>query len=220
MNKLIEQIKSLNFKDIGGWPLSFKLAGLGLLFVGLLSIIFWFGWKPQLDELATAEEQETKSKEVFIQKKKLAVNLDAYQKRLEDIEKSFGTLLKQLPKKSEMDALLTDINQAGLAQGLQFELFKPAGTETLTEFYAEMPVSIRVTGDYHNLGKFASDVAKLPRIVLLSDVVVASNTQKDKEGQLVMDAVAKTYRYLDEDELAAQVKAKRDQEQLKKGAKK
>ena len=118
-----------------------------------------------------------------------------------------------------MDALLTDINQAGLARGLQFELFKPSSTETITEYYAELPVTIRVTGDFHNLGHFASDVSKFPRIVLLNDMVINTSTSKANEGQLVMDAVAKTYRYLDNDEIAAQVKAKKEKEKQKKGAK-
>jgi type IV pilus assembly protein PilO len=128
-------------------------------------------------------------------------------------------LLKQLPKRSEMDALLTDINQAGLSRGLQFELFKPSSTETITEYYAELPVTIKVTGDFHNLGHFASDVSKLPRIVLLNDVAISTSTAKGSEGQLVMDATAKTYRYLDDDEIAAQLKVKKDKEKAKKGEK-
>ena len=118
-----------------------------------------------------------------------------------------------------MDALLTDINQAGLGRGLQFELFKPSSTETITEFYAELPVTIKVTGDFHNLGHFASDVSKLPRIVLLNDVAISTSTAKGSEGQLVMDAVAKTYRYLDDDEISAQLKAKKEKEKGKKGEK-
>jgi type IV pilus assembly protein PilO len=219
MNKWLEQLRGLNFQDIGSWPIPFKLGGLALLLLLALFASFWFDWKPQMDELAAAENEETQLKETFMQKKSLAVNLSAYEKRLSDIERSFGTLLKQLPKKSEMDALLTDINQAGLSRGLQFELFKPSATETVTEFYAELPVTIKVTGDYHSLGNFASDVSKLPRIVLLNDVAISSSASKEKEGLLVMDAVAKTYRYLDETEIAAQVKARKDKEAAKKGGK-
>lgn len=221
MNKLLEQLRTLNFQDIGSWPASFKLGGLTLLLLLVLAAAFWFDWKPQMDELASAESEEVQLKEKFMEKKRLAVNLEAYEKRLADIERGFGTLLKQLPKKSEMDALLTDINQAGLSRGLQFELFKPSATETVTEYYAELPVTIKVTGDYHNLGNFASDVSKLPRIVLLNDIAISSSTAKEKEGLLVMDAVAKTYRYLDDEEIAAQARAKKDKEKekLKKGAK-
>jgi type IV pilus assembly protein PilO len=219
MNNWLEQLKGLNPKDPGGWPWPFKLAGLFALTLAVIAAAFWLFWKPQMDDLSTAEAEETQIKATFMDKKKMAVNLEAYQKRLADIEQSFGTLLKQLPKRSEMDALLTDINQAGLGRGLQFELFKPSSTETVTEFYAELPVTIKVTGDFHNLGHFASDVSKLPRIVLLNDVAITTSTAKGTEGQLVMDAVAKTYRYLDDDEIAAQVKAKKDKEKPKKGEK-
>ena len=133
-----------------------------------------------------------------------AIDLDAYRKQLAEIERSFGTLLKQLPSKSEMEALLTDINQAGLGRGLQFDLFKPATTETMSEFYAELPIQIRVTGSYHDMGAFASDISKLSRIVLLNDIQLSPST---KDSGLAMDAVAKTYRYLDEEEIAKQKKA-------------
>jgi type IV pilus assembly protein PilO len=143
----------------------------------------------------------------FLDKKKQAIDLEAYRKQLAEIEKSFGTLLKQLPSKSEMEALLTDINQAGLGRGLQFELFKPAASENVSDFYAELPISIRVTGSYHDMGAFASDISKLSRIVLLNDVNLSLNT---KESGLAMDAVAKTYRYLDEEEISKQKKSAKD----------
>lgn len=219
MNKLMDQLRTLNFQDAGSWPLPFKLGGLSLLLLLVLVAAFWFDWKPQIDELAAAENEELQLKATFMLKKGMAVNLEAYEKRLADLERGFGTLLKQLPKKSEMDALLTDINQAGLSRGLQFELFKPSVTETVTEYYAELPVTIKVTGDYHSLGNFASDVSKLPRIVLLNDLAISSSTNKDKDGLLVMDAVAKTYRYLDDEEVAAQVKAKKEKDKQKKGGK-
>ncbi|MGH8751082.1 MAG: type 4a pilus biogenesis protein PilO, partial [Burkholderiales bacterium] len=136
---------------------------------------------------------------VFVDKKKQAINLETYRKQLAEIEQSFGALLKQLPNKSEMDALLTDINQAGLGRGLQFELFKPAASETVADFYATLPISIKITGNYHELGAFASDIAKLPRIVTLNDIAI-----NPAGGVLSMDAVAKTYRYLDEEEIAKQ----------------
>jgi len=138
--------------------------------------------------------------------KKQAIDLPAYRKQLADIEKQFGALLKQLPGKSEMDALLTDINQAGLGRGLQFELFKPAAGETVHDFYAELPITIKVTGNYHDLGAFASDIGKLSRIVTLNDIALTTASGKDASG-LVMDATAKTFRYLDEEELSNQRKA-------------
>jgi type IV pilus assembly protein PilO len=137
-----------------------------------------------------------------LEKKKVAIDLPAYRKQLEEIDKSFGTLLKQLPGKSEMDALLTDINQAGLGRGLQFELFKPAAQETMRDFYAELPITIKVTGTYHDIGSFASDIGKLSRIVTLNDIGLTTA----KDG-LVLDATAKTFRYLDESEVAQQRKA-------------
>jgi type IV pilus assembly protein PilO len=213
----LEQLKHLNFKDIGGWPVPFKLAGLLVLLLAVLLGAFWFDWRPQLAEWDSAKQQENQLKQTFEQKKAMAVNLEGYEKQLAEIERAFGTLLKQLPKKSEMDALITDINQAGLSRGLQFELFKPATQETVTEYYAELPVTIRVTGGYHELGEFTSDVAKLPRIVVLNDVAINTATSKEREGLLVMDTVAKTYRYLTEDEIAVQQKAKREKDKQKKG---
>jgi type IV pilus assembly protein PilO len=166
---------------------------------------YWFDWQGQLDELEKSQNKEEQLRQAFLDKKKQAVNLEIYRKQLGEIVQSFGTLLKQLPNKSEMDALLTDINQAGLGRGLQFELFRPAAQETVSEFYAELPINIRITGNYHEIGAFASDIAKLPRIVTLNDI----NINPSKEGTLGMDAIAKTYRYLDEEEIAKQKQAAR-----------
>ncbi len=200
----LNDLKALDPNNIGNWPFAPKL---GLLLIGLLLIVFagyWFDWQGQLDELEKSQNKEEQLRQVFLDKKKQAVNLEIYRKQLSEIGQSFGALLKQLPNKSEMDALLTDINQAGLGRGLQFELFRPAGQETVSEFYAELPINIRITGNYHELGAFASDIAKLPRIVTLNDI----NITPTKDG-LAMDAVAKTYRYLDEDEIAKQKQAAR-----------
>ena len=142
----------------------------------------------------------------FLGKQKQAVNLDAYREQLATIEQEFGEMLKQLPNKSEMEGLLTDINQAGLGRGLQFVLFKPAQSETRSEFYAELPIGIKLQGNYHDMGAFASDVSQLPRIVTLSNISLKKN---NKDGGLEMDATARTYRYLDEAEIAAQRKAAR-----------
>lgn len=201
----LNDLRALDPNNIGNWPFAPKL---GLLLIGLILIVFagyWFDWQGKLEELEKSQNKEEQLRQVFLDKKKQAVNLEIYRKQLSEIGQSFGTLLKQLPNKSEMDALLTDINQAGLGRGLQFELFRPAGQETVSEFYAELPINIRITGNYHELGAFASDIAKLPRIVTLNDI----NINPTKDGTLAMDAVAKTYRYLDEDEIAKQKQAAR-----------
>jgi len=164
---------------------------------------YWFDWQYQIEQIGTEKQKEEQLRTTFLDKKKQAINLGAYLKQKEDIEKEFGALLKQLPGKSEMDALLTDINQAGLGRGLQFELFKPAAQETVKDFYAELPITIKITGSYHDIGAFASDIGKLSRIVTLNDIGLTGS----KDGNLVMDATAKTFRYLDEDEIAKQRKA-------------
>lgn len=207
----LNDLNNLNFRDIGNWPVVPKTVALSLLAAVILFGGYWFDWSDQLDTLNAAKGKETQLRETFLNKKKQAVNLDIYREQLKEIQQAFGALLKQLPNKSEMDALLIDINQAGLGRGLDFELFKPAPQETLSEFYAELPIQIRVTGSYHDLAAFASDVSQLPRIVTLNDI----NITNGKDGRLVMDATAKTYRYLDEEEIAAQKKAAKA-----KGAKK
>jgi type IV pilus assembly protein PilO len=203
----LDDLRRLDPKSIGSWPALPKLGILALLFVAIVVGSYFLDWQGQLEAIDASVKKEQALKTTFIDKKKRAIDLDAYKKRLADIEKSFGTLLKQLPSKSEMEALLTDINQAGLGRGLQFELFKPAASETVSEFYAELPINIRITGSYHDMGAFASDISKLSRIVLLNDVSLALSP---KEGGLTMDAVAKTYRYLDEEEIAKQKKSSKD----------
>jgi type IV pilus assembly protein PilO len=208
----LDDFKRLNPKDIGNWPIIPKALALCGLFILILFAGYWFDWQNQLAEMDVAKEKESQLRETFISKKKQAVNLDTYRRQLKDLEQAFGALIKQLPNKAEMDALLTDINQAGLGRGLEFDLFRPADKETLSEFYAERPISIRVTGNYHDLGAFASDVSRLPRIVTLNEVNITPSGQT-----LTMSAIAKTYRYLDENELAAQKAAQRKAAQ---GAKK
>jgi type IV pilus assembly protein PilO len=188
------------------------MVALLLLFVGIVFGSYWFDWRNQLAELERARQKEQELRTVFLDKQKQAVNLEAYRQQLATIEEEFGEMLKQLPNKSEMEALLTDINQAGLGRGLQFQLFKPAQAESKSEFYAELPITIKLTGTYHDMGAFASDISQLPRIVTLNDISLAAN----KEGELTMDAVARTYRYLDESEVAAQRKAARAAQQQKK----
>lgn len=207
---LADDINKLNFKDMGVWPTPFKAAAMAILFGALLLAGYWFIWKDQMDALDQARQEEQKLRTEFLDKKKQALNLDLYREQVKEIEQAFGALVRQLPNKSEMDALLTDINQAGLGRGLEFDLFKP-GVETMRDFYAELPITVRITGSYHDLGRFASDVAMLPRIVTLNNLAISQT----KDGILALDAVAMTYRYLDEEEIAKSKKAAKD-----KGAKK
>lgn len=207
----LDDLRRLNPRDIGSWP---ALPKLGVLFILLLVLVFtgyWFDWQNQLDELARDRAKEQDLRTAFLDKKKQAVNLEAYRKQLAEIEESFGEMLKQLPNKSEMEALLTDINQAGLGRGLQFELFRPAPAETRSEFYAELPITIKLAGSYHDIGAFASDISQLSRIVTLNDIALSTS-----KGGLTLDAVAKTFRYLDDSEVAAQRKTARDAAALKK----
>lgn len=210
----LDDLRRLDSKNPGGWPQPVKLLALLVLLLVVVAAGAVLDWKEQWETLDRARQEEQKLKDTFLAKKKEAINLDIHKQQLKDIEQSFGALLKQLPNKAEMDALLTDINQAGLNRGLQFELFKPAQQEIFSEFYAELPISIRVTGSYHDIGGFASDVAALPRIVTISDI----NLSTTKEGSLAMDAMARTYRYLDEEEVAKQRKAAEDAKAKTKGA--
>jgi len=208
----LDDIRRLNLRDAGSWPLLPKVLMLLLIFLVIVALGAYFDWKDQFDELDKAQQQEVTLKEQYTIKKAKAINFDLYRQQLAEVEQSFGALLKQLPNRAEMDALLTDINQAGLGRGLQFDLFRPAAQERIADFYAELPISIRITGNYHDMGAFASDIAQLPRIVTLNDVAIANNA-----GVLSMDAVARTYRYLDEEEIAAQRRAAKER---KEGAKK
>jgi len=205
MNKLLEQFKYLNPKDPGTWPVLPKLLALIATLAALVAGGYFADWQGQVDELEAGAGEEAKLKDEYKNKKQQAVNLDLHRQQLREIDNSFGALLKQLPNKSQMDALLVDINQAGLGRGLQFELFKPAPSETAKDFYAELPVSVRVTGGYHDMGQFASDIAQLSRIVTLNNITI---TPAGKDGSmLAMDTTAKTFRYLDDEEVAKQRKA-------------
>jgi type IV pilus assembly protein PilO len=198
----LEELKNIDPKTPGSWPLPIKLASFLAMFLVVVAAGALLDWQDQWTALTSIREQEEQLKDTFLTKKRQAVNLDLIKKQLIDTQQSFGALLKQLPSKSEMDALLTDINQAGLGRGLQVDLFRP-GPEKATGVFTEQPITIRVTGNYDDLGRFASDISQLPRIVTLNDISVSPSSS----GQLIMDTVAKTYRYLDEDELAAQRKA-------------
>lgn len=205
-NTIVEDFKRINPQDPGGWPVTVKLVALLGLFIAILTAGFFLDWSPQLDTLETGKKEEEKQKDDFVKKKTQAVNLDAHKQQLREIDQVFGTLLKQLPNKSEMDALIIDINQAGLGRGLQFDLFKPNQFETMQDFYAELPIQIRVVGSYHDIGAFASDVSRLSRIVTLNNMNIMIQPGKDP-STLAMETTAKTFRYLDEEELAKARKA-------------
>ena len=211
-NALADEFKRTNWKDPGTWHAAPKLVVLLLILAAIPVAGFFADTQSQIDDLERMQGEEAKLKEQYLDKKKQAVNLDLHRQQLREIDTQFGALLRQLPNRSQMDALLVDINQAGLGRGLQFELFKPAPAEITRDFYAERPISVRVTGSYHDMGAFASDVGQLPRIVTLNDVMINAG----KDG-LTMDVTARTFRYLDDDEVAAQRKSAAA---AKKGAKK
>ena len=211
--QLALDFKTLDPKDPGLWPLAPRIAILLGLFVALIAAAWGFGafgWSVQLEELEGKRAQEAKHKEEWLGKKKQAVNLDEYRRQLAEIDRSFGALLKQLPNRAEMGDMLVDINKAAQGRGLSVELFKPGG-EAPKEFYAEVPITLNLTGTYHDVGAFTGDLAKLPRIVTLNDIAVTANPN----GTLALRTTAKTFRYLDDAEVAAQKKS-----QAAKGAKK
>lgn len=207
----LDDFNNIDIKNAGNLPMPVKAVLLGVIFVLLLGLGYYFLLSPALETLDQEKAKEQQLRDVFLAKKSQAINLEAYRAQMVEIEKTFGALLRQLPDKSQIDGLLTDINQAGLSRGLEFELFKP-GSEVQAEFYAEMPIAIKVLGTYHDLGAFASDISRLSRIVTISNVSVQPLATKDAKPSnadaiLTMEAVAKTYRYLDADEIAAKQKA-------------
>ena len=218
----LDDLNHIDLKQAGNLPSAVKAVLLATLFLLIVFLGYYLLWSSAWDSLDEAKAKEQQLRTVYTNKKSIAINLARYQQQMADIEISFGAMLKQLPDRSQMDGLLTDINQAGLGRGLEFELFKP-GQETQAEFYAQMPISIKVQGTYHELGAFATDISKLSRIVTLNDLVITNPNKapgkdaKAKSGDVIltMEAVAKTYRYLDADELAAKKKA--DQASLLEG---
>lgn len=209
-NQIADDFRGLDPNDPGAWPLVPRVAVLvGLLALALVAA-WWFDWSSQMDALEQQRQEEIKLKEEWTGKKRQAVNLDEYKKQLAEIDRQFGALLKQLPNRTEMEGLLVEVNQAGRGRGLQFDLWKP-GAEGMKEFYAELPIAMRVVGGYHDLGNFVSDVAQLPRIVTLRDLFI----EQSKEGGLKMEANAVTYRYLDEEEVAKQRREKAEKDKKK-----
>jgi len=210
MNDIVADFRRLNWQDPGTWPLVPKLVILLAVLIVVPVGGYFLDWQAQLETIDSSRREEKSLKDSYVRKKRQAVNLDLHKQQLREIDTQFGALLRQLPNKSQMDALLVDINQAGLGRGLQFEFFKPAASEIQKEFYAELPISVKVVGNYHDMGAFASDVGALPRIVTLNDVKIA----EAKDGNLRMEVTARTFRYLDEEEIAAQ---RRAQQSARKG---
>ena len=192
-NALVEEFKRTNWQDPGTWHAAPKLLVLLGILVAIPVAGFFADTQGQIEELERGQADEVKLKEEYLKKKQQAINLDLHRQQLREIDTQFGALLRQLPNKSQMDALLVDINQAGLGRGLQFELFRPAGGDTIREFYAELPIAVKVIGTYHDMGAFASDVGQLSRIVTLKDVQIVAA----KDGNLTMDAIARTYNWND-----------------------
>jgi type IV pilus assembly protein PilO len=200
---ILSQFQGLSLENVASWPAAPKIV-TWLVTIALCAGAGWFfWWSKQVEELNGLQQTETNLKNEYKQKLQQAVNLEELRRQKEQVSQYVLTLEKQLPSKAEMDALLSDINQAGIGRGLQFELFRP-GSNSVKEYYAELPIAVKVSGRYHDLGAFASDIANLPRIVTLNNVAI----QAAKDGGLTMDATAKTFRYLDEEEVANQRKAR------------
>lgn len=212
LHALRDDFRNLNPNDVGTWPLLPRLAVLAAVMVLVVVLGWYLVWNGQLEDLAAKQHEEGTLKEQYLDKKRQAINLDLYKQQLDEIDRSFGSLLKQLPSRSEVESLLVEVNQSGLGRGLQFELFKPE-PEIVKDFYAELPISLRLVGAYHDFGAFSGDVGKLSRIVTLGNMAISTG----KDGAMVFDATARTYRYLDEEEMAAQRKAAAA---AKKGARK
>jgi type IV pilus assembly protein PilO len=205
---ILDEIRALDPSDPGRWPLPFRAGAVALAFVVLAILLSWyFVWRNQMPELERFQAEEQSLKNEFRDKHSKAVNLEVYKQQLADIERSFGALLRQLPGKTEVPNLLIDISQSGLAAGLDEKLFQPEA-EQKRDFYAELPIKIRLTGGYHEFGEFVSGIAALPRIVTLHNIEIKPDT-KDAYDVLTLDLTAKTYRYLDDEEIAAADEEKR-----------
>lgn len=222
LKSFFEQLRNLDARDVGRWPFLFRALAVVLVFVVASGLLVWYfvysEAQGNIPDLRAAEAEQQSLWATFDQKQRKAANLEAYRQQLDEIERSFGAMLRQLPGRTEVPSLLVDISQSGLAAGLQEKLFQP-GQETRRDFYAELPIKIRLTGGYHEFGEFVSGVAALPRIVTLHDIQISQNTGRGgargtaaPTDELTLDVTAKTYRYLEESELAeqeAQAKAAR-----------
>lgn len=196
----VDELQNLDFNDIGRWPFIFRALFVGIFFAFALGAGFYYlVYKDKMPELERVEQEEKELRSSFELKQKKAANFEAYKEQLDEIERSFGTMLRQLPGKTEIPNLLVDISQTGLGAGLQEELFQPTG-EIRKDFYAEKPIKIRLKGSYHEFGKFVSEIAALPRIVTLHDIEIKPVSKDEPADTLVLNVTAKTYRYLDDDE--------------------
>ncbi|MEE9422813.1 MAG: type 4a pilus biogenesis protein PilO [Gammaproteobacteria bacterium] len=194
----LSELNDLDLSNIAGWPLPARIMLIGILFVSVLALGYYLDIKDQRASLQKSESTESELRSTFEVRAKKAANMEAYEQQLAEMTESFGAMLRQLPNKTEVADLLVDISQSGLASGLEFELFKPQD-ELPKEFYAELPISIRVKGSYHEFGAFVSSVAALPRIVTVHDINIVPG-KEEESGTLTMDLLAKTYRYMDDEE--------------------
>jgi type IV pilus assembly protein PilO len=210
----LDELRTLDVNNPSSWPFPVKIGAIGVVCAVILFFGYWFVIKGELEEYGTYKEKEAQLRETYMNKKALAINLPAYRQQMEEMQRTFGTLLRQLPNRTEVESLLVDVTQAGLGRGVDFVLFKKE-SEQPKEFYAELPINLKVTGSYHELANFVSDVAALPRIVTLEKIDIST---EQKTGRLTMAALAKTYRYLEQDEIEEQLKAKKAAQ--KKGGKK
>ena len=208
---LASQFEGLQGRHPGLWPLAPRLLCAAGVMAAVLGLGYFFYWSGQFEEQDALAAQELKLRDDYRLKMAQAINLDALEAQQQQVNRYVERLEKQLPSKAEMAALLSDINQAGIGRGLQFELFKP-GQVVVKDYYAELPIDIKVTGHYHDIGEFAADMAKMPRIVTLNNLALTAG----KDGTLSLDAVAKTFRYLDQEELDAQAKARKAKKNVKK----
>jgi len=199
----LSDLNNLDLKNLAGAPVAVKGVVAAFIVIAIVAIGYYIDWSSGLEALDTAKQKEVTLRTTYTTKKRQAINYEAYKQRLADTQKALATLLRQLPNKSEMDNLLADINQAGIGRGLEFDLFRP-GNESRQEFYATLPVAIRVAGNYNDLGNFVSDLAKLPRIVTVRNI----NIEPSKSGRLTMNATVNTYRYLDEKEMSGKANKK------------
>jgi len=194
----LDDLKNIDINDPSSWPMPIKIVGIAAISVLLLGLGYYFLIADELVVLENEQKKEQTLRETYLNKKALAINLPAYKQQMEEMQQTFGTLLRQLPNKTEVPNLLVDITQAGLGRGLNFVLFKPEREKPL-EFYAELPINIKVSGSFHQLGQFVSDLAALPRIVTVGDIEISA----DKKTGLTMAAIARTFRYLEPEEIEA-----------------
>lgn len=206
LNIDFSELRNIDFNDVARWPKAIKVAAVVLLSAAVIGAGFWFDTRAQMTSLEQTRNKEDTLKREFLQKQNKAASLDAYLEQMEEMQVSFGAMLRQLPSQTEVAELLVDISQTGVENGLDFELFRPE-SERPADFYAELPIRIKVVGGYHEFGNFVSDVAALPRIVTLQDFSVTPvsqgrNSDNGQSGKLIMEVTARTYRYLDDGEIS------------------